>query len=102
MEKEIERFYLDTIGGGDAYLEVNWNNAATEDDMVRITVNDNRIVIRREDLETVMFLLTENTDKYIENKSRKAAVKYMPVREKEYQKYLEGKKTKNNIHKKFY
>jgi len=98
MERQqIERFYFDTIGGGKAYLEVNWNKYAVENDMARIVIENKKVVVRREDLETIMFLLTKNTDKYIKDKSRLAAVKYVPMREKEYQRYLENKKIKSRI-----
>ena len=92
---EVKRYYFNVIDGGKAYLEINWNSKAFEDDMVRLVVNDEKVVMSREDLETYMFLLTKNTNQYIKDKGRKMGVKYIPVPRKLYNEYLEYKKYKN-------
>lgn len=91
--RQHDRFYFDTLSGGEAFLEVDWNNYAFQNDVLRIEiVGKGSIVIRREDLETYLLALTRDSSRYMENKSRKVGIKYIPVSNYEYSKYKEWKK----------
>lgn len=91
--KRYERFYFDTVEGGDAFMEVDWNDAACQDDMLKIKIEKgNEIVVRREDLETLLLALTKDPSRYIRSTYRKMGVKYIPVPNSEYKKYKDWKK----------
>jgi len=101
--KQYERFYFDTLEGGESYMEVCWNNTAFEEDLIRIGVKkdlDNldsfdEIIIRQEELETLLLALTKDPSRFVRSSAKKVGVKYIPVPEKQYREYQEYKKHKN-------
>lgn len=91
----MERFDFDTLNGVEGYMEVDWNNAATKDKMVRICIGKEKMIIGQEDLETYLLALTKDPSRYMRSENRKIGIKYVPVPRDEYQKYQEYKKYKN-------
>lgn len=104
--KHHERFYFSTLNGVEAFIEVDWNDAACKDDMVKIVVKGQTAIIRKEDLETYLLALTKNPHRYMKSSTRKVGIKYVPVPQRLYQEYQEYKKAKekgrSRIHKPFY
>ena len=91
--KQHERLYFDTLLGGESFIEVDWNNSAFDDDMVKIEiVGKGKIVVRREELETYLLAFTLDPSRYMEDRSRKIGIKYVPVPHDQYQKYMNWKK----------
>jgi len=90
--KRHERFYLDVIEGGEAWLEVDWNDAACQHSMLRIGIrNGGEVIVKQDDLETVLLALTKDPSRYIRSNYRKVGVKYVPVPQREYQEYKKQK-----------
>lgn len=96
MEEKYERLYFDTLDGTDSFMEVGWNRYAIEDDLIKITVEGKETIIRKDDLETYMFLLSKNPQDYVKSTKEKIGVKYLPVPQEEYRRYKEYKLKKQN------
>ena len=100
--KQQERFYLDVMNDTESWVEVDWNDAAFRDDMIRICIrkdldhleNYDTAIVRREDLETILFALTKDPSRYVRSSARKVGVRYMPVPERLYREYQEFRKAK--------
>ena len=92
VKKCYERFYFDVLEGGEAFLEVDWNNYAAKEDLIRIGIKKETAIVRREDLETLFLALTKDPERYIRGGARKIGIKYVPVPQREYDKYKEWKK----------
>jgi len=100
-KKQHERFYFDVVAGAEAYMEVDWNDKACQDSMLKIVIEGgSRIIIRQEDLETLLLALTKDPSRYIRSESRQVGVRYVPVPDTEYRRYKEWKGKKEKYGKK--
>lgn len=91
----MERFDFDTLNGVEGCMEVDWNDAATKDKMIRICIGKEKMIIRQEDLETYLLALTKDPSRFVRSSTRKVGIRYIPVEKNEYLKYQEYKKYKN-------
>jgi len=73
-------------------MEVEWNDYATKDKMIRICIGKEKMIIRQEDLETYLLALTKDPSRFMRSETKKVGIKYVPVSNSEYQKYKEWKK----------
>ena len=95
-KKCYDRFYFDTLAGGEAWMEVAWNDTAFKEQLIRIGLTGKgEFIIKREELETLLLALTKDPSRYLRSTTRKVGIKYCPVPEKEYRIYQEYKKNKN-------
>lgn len=79
---KLERLQLSR----NAYLEVGWSKSAYEDDMLKIVIGAESVIIPRTDLETYMLYLAKDPSRFVRSKSQKVEVRNIPVREKEFYK----------------
>jgi len=99
--RQWDRFYFDTVNAVSAFIEVDWNNAACKASMLKIVIETgNEIIIRQEDLETLLLALTKDPSRYIRSESRQVGVRYVPVPDTEYRRYKEWKSKKEKYGKK--
>jgi len=95
-KKCYDRFYFDTLAGGEAWMEVAWNDTAFKEQLIRIGLTGKgEFIIKREELETLLLALTKDPSRYVRSTTRVAGIKYVPVPQRLYQDYLEYKKYKN-------
>ena len=77
-----DRFYLSR----NSYLEVNWNEMAWKDDMLKIVINEESVIIPRQDLETYMLYLAKDPSRFMRSSSKIVETRQIPVPDSIYKK----------------
>ena len=88
-----ERFYLDR----NSYIAINWNKSAFKDDMLKIVIGAESVIIPRSDLEMYMLYLAKDPSRFIRSSSKTVGTKYVPVKEKLYDEWQYNKKQKGRL-----
>ena len=88
---KLERLQLSR----DAFIEINWNKSAFEDDMLKIVIGAESVIIPRQDLEMYMLYLAKDPSRFIRSSSKTVGIKYVPVPEKSYNQWQWEKKQKS-------
>lgn len=107
LEKDYEYERFPLSDDGKIYLETGYSRYAAEDNKGRLVMEKDgekiSSIVDLDDIHTIALLFTKRADKFLQGGSRKIGAKYIPVREREYNKYLAMKKAKGrNIEKKYY
>ena len=97
--KRFERFYFDTLNGVEAFMEVDWNDYACEEGLIRVKIRNEEMIIRQDELETLLLALTKDPSRYMRPKHKKVGIKSVPVPNSEYKKYRERKDKKEKYGK---
>ena len=92
MEEEFKYKHERIQFGYNAFLETNWNKSAWRDDMLKIIIGKESVIIPRQDIESLMLYLSKDPSRFAHSRSKQVGVKYTPVPDSMYQKYIERKK----------
>ncbi len=92
INKSYDKIRFDTLNRVEAFLEIDWNDTAFKEDLLKITIKGDNMIISREDLESLLLVLTKDPTRYLRASYQKTGIKYQPVPDSLYQKYLDRKK----------
>lgn len=74
-----------------AYIEVNWNKWAWKHDMIKIVIGEEKVIMKREEVEAYFLYLSKDPSRFLHSRSKTVGKQYVPVADSMYRDYMERK-----------